>query len=314
MANILERDYQGEDLIMLQRAQVFHNGFVTDKAAFVADFPLLDDPFITDMQTAINTADVIPSSAEVESEIIVVTEELNAQLPLGQKALQKLYTYVEMAWESKAREKDFGRDRYQKARNSQLKMKELLELAHRKAEKPANKTVLLATGYTQAAIDELETIATTIDTINAQQEDLLAARTQHTEARISAYNTVWGFMKKINQASKVTFADNPAKIDFYLLYPTTTQSLPKVQSLVVVQAGQNACDLSWQPVIGAIAYEVEFALEPNGQPRGQYEPLTTVPTTNTSDALQPGFTHWYRVRAINENQTGAFSDPASISL
>lgn len=39
MPEPIERDYTLDDLQMLQRAQVFHNNFVVDKAAFVADFP-----------------------------------------------------------------------------------------------------------------------------------------------------------------------------------------------------------------------------------------------------------------------------------
>lgn len=314
MSESVEREYDIEDLLMLERAQVFHDNFVDDKAAFTADFPHLADPFAGDFQAAIDAADAIPLSSTVEAQIAVVTEQLNDQMPLGRKALQKLYTYVELVWNSKARDNEFGRNKYEKARSSQVKMKELLELANAAAEVPANKTELLAAGYTQAAIDELLTIMTAIDTLNAQQEKLLSGRGVKTETRIKAYNAVWDFMKQINKASKVTFEDSPAKIEQYLLYPTSHTSLPKVQNLAAVLDGGPPLNamLSWNVSEGATDYEIQRSAVALGQPAGSFIPLVTVQNTQYSDIVSANQSYYYRVRAINASLTGAWSDVAQL--
>ena len=202
-------------------AQVFQNSFEIDLADFTADFPTMDATFAAEMQTAIDDADAFPSGDEIESEIAVVTEELNAQLPLGRKSLQKLYTYVELAWGSKAKDNAFGRSKYLVGHRSQMGMKNLLDLGYRQAQIAGNKAELLAIGYTQTAIDELKTIADAIEILSEKQEDMYSESMVVTEHRVQAYNSVWGFMKRINRASKVTYVDSPAKLKQYMLYPNS---------------------------------------------------------------------------------------------
>ncbi len=192
-----------------------------DVAEFTADFPNMDATFASEMQTAIDEADAFPSGDEIESEIAVVTEELNAQLPLGRKALQKLYTYVELAWGSKAKDNAFGRSKYLVGHRSQMGMKNLLDLGYRQAQIASNKAELLAIGYTQLAIDELKTIAEAIEMLSERQEDMYSESMVVTEHRVEAYNRVWEFMKRINRASKVTYVDSPAKLKQYMLYPNS---------------------------------------------------------------------------------------------
>jgi hypothetical protein len=304
-------EFNMDTLQMLQRAQVFHNAFVIDQADFVADFPDLDNPFAADFQTAIDNADAIPSGAEVDAEIAVKTEELNAKLPLAQKALQKLYMYVEITWNSKARENEFGRNKYVKARNSQVRMKELLELAHRRAEVAANKTALLAKGYTQLAIDELKVIETEIDTLNAEQEDMMSARLVKTEDRVKAFNMVWEYMQSINKASKVTFADSPAKIEQYLLYPTSSQSLPKPQNLAATLDGVDptTANLTWDVVPGADTYKVYYSEVNTGQSSGTYAEITEVDGANFVQLpVVPAKRNYWKIKAYGGGLVSAYSD------
>jgi hypothetical protein len=311
MADQIEREYDIEDLLMLQQSQVFHDAFVNDQAAFVADFPHLATPFETEFQTAIDTADAIPSAQEVDGEIAEVTFDLNEQLPLGRKALQKLYTYVDIAWPKGQKNSSFGRGKYEKARQSQVRMKELLEQAHRQAEMPSKKTELLAAGYTQTAIDELKTIETAIDTLNAEQENLLAERGDKTFERITAYNIVWDFMKKINQASKVTFEDNPAKLNMYLLYPTSSQSLPKPQNLAATLDGVDptTANLTWDPVSGADTYKVYYSEVAPGQPSGSYAEITEVDGANFVQLpVVASKRNYWKIKAYGGGLVSAYSD------
>ncbi len=307
MADMILRNYDMDDDLMLQRAQVFHNAFVLDQATFVADFPALATPFEDDFQAAIDAADAIPPASEVESEIAYVTEQLNAQLPLGQKALQKLYTYCDEVWNSKAKTNEFGRLQYEKARNSQLKMRELLETANRVAQKASNKAALLAAGYTQAAIDELLTIRNAIDTLNSQQEDKLNARGYQTQLRIEALNLVWSFMAKINRSSKVTFVDNPAKLNEYMLYPNSGGSVPsKVQNLNFDVANTK---LKWDIAAGAETYQLE---EKMNAPGFDWSTIYEGPE-NEFVHLPPSPGTWlYRCRGINSNGYGYWSNELSV--
>jgi len=310
MPEQVERDYTMEDLDMLVRAQVFHNAFVIDKADFVANFPHLDDPFAADFQTAIDAADALPSAQEVDGEIVEATFNLNEQLPIARKALQKLYTYLDIVWPKGQKNSRFGRINYEKVRQSHSGLKELLEQGHRQAEEPTQKAALIAGGYTQASIDELETIMNAIDTLLAVQVDLMGARFEKTRDRILALNHVWSFMQQINKASKVTFVDNSAKLELYLLYPTKYTSLGKVQNLSVVLDGGPPLKaiMNWDFVTGGIDYEVERSAVPLGLPEGAFVPIITVQDNNYTDLIGGGQTYYYRVRAKNLTLTGAYSD------
>ncbi len=314
MANSIEREYDLEDLVMLERAQIFHNAFVIDDAEFIAAFPHLAAPFAANFQAAIDAADAIPSGSEVDAQITVVTEQLNNKMVEGQKALQKLFTYVELAFDTKNMLNAFGKPKYEKARTSDLRMKELLEQANRNAEVAENKAALIAAGYTQADIDGLLTICDEIDAKNAQQEDMKSDRIIKSGVRITAYNAVWGFMKQINKASKVVFVDNPAKIEFYLLYPTHHTSLGKVQNLTAVFEGAPVPNgvLNWDFVFGGIDYEIQRSDVPVGQPPGTFVDLITVQNNTYTDFVGGGQTFYYRVRAKNASLTGAWSDIAQM--
>lgn len=311
MPKNIVREFVMEDNLMLQLAQVFHDNFVEDQAAFVADFPNLDTPFETNFQTAIDDADAIPSGAAVDGQIKFVTEQLNAKLPLGQKALQKLYVYVGEAWNSKGKEAEFGRSKYVKARNSQIRMKELLELAHAAANETNNKAALLAAGYTQAAIDELKTIENDIDSLNRQQEQMLSKRKFKSEERIKALNAVWEFMQRINKASKVTFVDSPAKIEQYMLYPTASESLPKPQNIVAVVDGvdPNLANLTWDAVVGAMSYKVYFSEVNVGEPSGIFgEILDVEGVTNAQVPIIPAKRNYWKIKAFGDGLESGYSD------
>lgn len=314
MSKKLEYDYSMDNDLMLERAQVFHDNFLLDKTEFETLFPDLADPFAANMQTAIDTADAVPSGAQVDAQIAVVTADLNAAMDLGRKAIQVLFTYADRTWESKEKTNTFGKNRYTKARNSQLKLAELLELAHEEATEANNAAALLAKGYTAAMAAELQTRHDAIHDLNKQQEQMKSQRGEKTRERIEKLNDAWGYMKSINQASKVVFADNQAKLDQYLLYPTVHNSLPKVQDFTGVLDADPALQvlLNWTEVTGASEYEIERSSVPVGDPVGEWLPLVTVPSNSYIDPIGGGDTLYYRVRAIGEGESGAWSDTVQV--
>jgi hypothetical protein len=107
MSDQVQRNYIIDDLMMLQRAQVFHDAFVIDQPLFEADLGMFAAPFAADFQASIDASDAIAPASVVDGEIVYVTNLLNAQLPLGRKALQKLYNYVDIVFNNKAKDREF---------------------------------------------------------------------------------------------------------------------------------------------------------------------------------------------------------------
>ena len=231
MSGTIERNYNMIDLEMLQLAQLFHNLLVTDKAHFVSAFPIFADPFAENFQIAIDAADAIPSGAEVDSNIAVITETLMLKMPTARSALQKLFSYSQFAFNSVAVTDAFGKNKYLKSRQSHIMLKGLLELAHRRANDAEYKPGLIAVGYQQSDIDELLTVAQQMGTLISDQRAAMAERWVTTGDRVSSYNSVWEFMRLINTASKVVFATSPAKLRAYLLYPNSNY-VPKKKKIV----------------------------------------------------------------------------------
>lgn len=305
------RDYEYPDLIMLEKAQVFKDTFTVDKLSFTALFPGLADPFAANFQTDINAADAIPSDSEIVQQIAVFTEQIEAQMVLGRKAMQKLFVYVTIAFNnSEAYLKLFGKSEYQKSRASQLKMKELLEKANRQANITANKAPLLAVGYTQAAIDNLATIMNAIDSLNAQQEDAKSNRLKTTEDRIKANNKVWSYMVKISEASKVVYVDSPAKIQEYLLYPGTLNMPHKVQNLTYFIPTHIA---NWDPAINSDSYQLEYKSSTPAGPILIW--MLAYSGVESETIFNPGIGGWvFRARGVNDNGYGDWSDEFEVVI
>lgn len=308
MAKEIIREYVLDDLVMLERAQVFHDNFLIDKAVFVLSFPLLDDPFAANMQTAIDEADAIPSGAQVDSQIAVVTAQLNAAMEEGRKAMQVLFTYANVTWNSAEKTNTFGKNRYNASRASQLKLQELMEMAHEEANITANKTALAASGYTQAKLDNLMAKHDAIHDLNRTQEQMKSQRGEKTRLRIIALNNVWGFMKQINQASKVVFADNEAKLDQYMLYPTASTSLPKPQGILATIDGIDLANVTWDTVPEAESYKVYYSEVNLGEPSGEFAEIAEVTDTSFQSPLVPNKRNYWKVKAFSDTLSSAYSD------
>jgi hypothetical protein len=69
-------------------------------------------------------------------------------------------------------------------------------------------------------------------------------------------------------------------------------------------------DLAWDPVRGADGYEVEISRDIG--PYGPWEPAAaTTKSRATLEHLDTGQRYWFRVRAVTERSTGAWSDPVT---
>jgi hypothetical protein len=304
----ITRKYSKDDLDMLQQAQVFHDNFVIDKADFIAAFTMFADPFETDFQTDIDAADAIPLDSEVAQAIAIITEEIETEMAKGRTAMQKLFTYAKVGFDdSQASLKAFGKGEYEKSRSNQLKLKEMLEKAHRQASEAANKAILLGAGYSQTDIDNLDTIMTDIDTKDASQEDAKSDRLKKTEDRVIAYNKVWEYLEKISEASKVIYVDSPAKLQQYVLYPSSSTLPGKVQNMGY-DYGTNT--VSWDAAPNADTYQLERKYYTDPEWTVVYEGADT----SVVD-VPPGSGTWlYRCRGQNGEGYGSWSDELMVIM
>lgn len=222
---------------MLTRAQVKHDLLEDDLPSFTTKFPNITATWRTSFETDITTALNFQSDAAVVNIIKVLTEDLESTVDEGADALDTLDIYARVAYpNSPAKQRVFGQDKWEKARNDQQKMSKALKLAHSFANAEPYKTALLAAGITSPAIDSLLTIAGNIDTKDGLQEKAKAGRPVTTEDRIELLNIVWYRQRELAIAAELVYKNDPAKHGQYLLYPPGTSLLTTVR-VVVLRGG-----------------------------------------------------------------------------
>ncbi len=225
MATEILRTFKLTDDEMLERAQVFHDQLNGELADFTARFPWLDAAWLTAFQADITAADAFPKDESVTLDIKVLTGDVTASMQQGIAALQALGGYAKLAYPTDAaRQRVFGQQYWSKAYNSTLKLQEALELAHAKANSAPYNSDLQAKGYMQVDIDQLDTLATDLQTKNGLQEALKVGRHVTKHDRIALLNVVWGHMQTINTCAKVVWAADAERQSQYQLYPSSGSS------------------------------------------------------------------------------------------
>lgn len=234
------RLFNKPDELMLEQAQTMYDNFVAEKANFIANVPVFEDPFAENFQAIIREAEALPLDNEIIAEAAIYTEQLEITMEEARKAYMKLIYYVKLAFpDSNAILDVFGHNKYEKERKSQTGMLNLLEQAHRKAEDSKYKNSLISNGFTQEMIDGLQTIYQNIREQNRMQEDALNERPLKTQQRVEKLNKVWEFMEKISEATKIIYMDNPTKQEQYLLYPEGRYKTEKKQEEEIENTDDN---------------------------------------------------------------------------
>ncbi len=221
MAQEIERVFGLPDDEMLERAQVFHDRLTPELAGFTARFPWLDATWLTAFQNDITAADQFPKDESVTLDIKILTGDVNSAMQQGYAALQALGGYAKLAYPTDiSRQRGFGQQYWRDAYSNTLKLQEALELAYAKADSAELKPALLAKGYTQTDIDQLETLATELQTKNGLQEAAKIGRKVSRHDRVSLLNVVWDHMRTVNICASVVWASDAARMEQYQLYPS----------------------------------------------------------------------------------------------
>ena len=248
MAKQETREFKKADELMLQQARVIYtllygtDGTDGDLAEFTAQFTMMNAAFLASFLIAIDAADDTPGDDEVVTEQQLATLEVETVMALARKRLGRLYNYAEITFPDNPLAKDiFGNKNYRKNRYVQTGMIEVLQVAFSKADTEPYKSALIAQGFIQVRIDELNTLALNLQSTNNVQEVKKTERPELTQDRIKKHNIVWNIWDKISTASKVVYEDDYAKQQQYMMYPeagndsgsTTSGTLTSGESKVI---------------------------------------------------------------------------------
>jgi hypothetical protein len=107
---------------------------------------------------------------EVVDAQVEKTEAVTEAMALAADKYSSLIVYLRMIYKDKAESKlaRFGYKRWRRARHKQKELKELLELAYSRANSVTYKDDLIAKGFVQTDIDELNTLAQQLETTSTR--------------------------------------------------------------------------------------------------------------------------------------------------
>lgn len=214
------RNFKLAIAFMLQKAKTYRQHFVNRKATFVAFDADFADPFAADWQTAIDAAEAQDTDETRDDQLQTETAQVNAELLLAQKKYIEAKYFITKAFEATPTVmNEFGVDTYSDIRSSQMEMIPFMQNLWDKCENKY-KTQMLAAGYTQTKIDEIQTIKNALDSENQEQEIFKDETPLATSARNTIYNTCWEFAQKVNRAAHVIYADDFDTLNLFLFPPS----------------------------------------------------------------------------------------------
>ncbi len=264
MAKQSNLKYKISDAGMYEDAKLKRIFFIEDKPDFITFDGDFADPFAADMLTQIGVAEALPSDETLNDQGGQLTVEVEKQMEKCRKKFQDAKYFIEKTFPDNQKVWDeFGYDDYAGVRTVQPLMIEFMKNFHIIATK--YKVDLIANGYAQPKIDEINTLCTALDDTNNTQNAFLKNIPVQTQARYAANNTVWDRMVLICTAGKRIFIDNYGKYQRYLLPPgeENLQAL-SISGTVTDQANGN-------PLEGALVKITSLGIDTTTDANGKYE-------------------------------------------
>ncbi|MEE9215280.1 MAG: hypothetical protein V3U54_10900 [Thermodesulfobacteriota bacterium] len=212
----ITRNYSMADAAMVEFALTILGQFKDDKAAFVSYDPDFGGTFEADWQADITAAEEVPSDEALVDAQEGLTRDVEQLMEDCRHKFQDSKRFIEKAFpDDKPVHNEFGYDNYGASRDVQTKMIFFMENFHRVAEKYS--TQLIAQNYTQAHIDEIETLHDQLHDANEEQEGAKGGRPVVTQDRIIILNKPWDTTADVSRAAKAIFHKDAAKLKSYLL-------------------------------------------------------------------------------------------------
>ena len=230
MAMEIKRIYKGTDSKMSSKIHSSMNFFKIHLADFTAYDPHLDINYLNHWQAAGKLAGSLFVVNNDEHETFL--DEL--KIKESNKALEKCRAkYKDVKYfagkafpDNKEAMKEFGEGAYSKVCNSRFKMVPFMETLFGVASK--YKVLLIAQNFSQAAIDEIATLATELSNDNKAQQLKKKERPTETRKRIEALNRFYSFGQKVSEAAQEVYRYNDLLRDDFRLahrhHPKVTKS------------------------------------------------------------------------------------------
>jgi len=210
------RTYTGPDADMLQASRVMHGIFTEDKAAFTAFDDTFADPFAAGWLQKIEDCSLLLIDSSYVNSLAELTKKVDDKMEECRSFFSALKYFVEKAFPGRkeiwAR---FGFNDYESARKSQTKMMQFLGILSKTADEYKNE--LIAAGFSQEKIDQINTLQTELTNADYEQELSKKKRPVLTQNRIENFNECYSYMQKVSKAGKIIFASDRAKYEQYLL-------------------------------------------------------------------------------------------------
>jgi len=210
------RQYSEADADMRQRMRTMHGHFMTDAAAFSGLNPELGGSFAATWLAAIAAADrATPGTVRVGA-LKETTSDVETVMARAREQVQALFYYVEQAFpKNEGRLEQYGKKRYEKARDSHELMQALLAMAVSSAER--DEAALAAKGYPATKRQELQQLGEQLTTANTTQEQKKGTNKEDGSGYLGLQNAAYAFGQQVNRAAKVLFAANAIRRQLYRL-------------------------------------------------------------------------------------------------
>ena len=242
-AKPIKDNYTVSDDFMHQHSKTLRLVFMGDQALFTARDADFGTPFEMNWLTAISTAEAHPTDELVDDMMREKTEAVQTAMTNCRNKWMDTKPFVKKTFPDNPTMWDkFGFNNYQNIDSNQEGLTRFFKLLHGTATQYA--VELIAKNYTQAMIDEIETLRAALETANNEQEKFKLDIPVFTKQRTDKNNTVYGFSQRVCETGKLIFRDDYSKYQQYLL-PASDEATPmilkgKVTQPVVGPAGTPA--------------------------------------------------------------------------
>lgn len=214
--NPVDRKYNVSDSSMLEHNKTMLQHFTDEQAAFSAFDADFANPFETDWETAISTAEAHATDETILDQLQQLTNDVEDAMEAARNKFQQSKYFIEKAFPDKpAVQNEFGFDNYKPQRKSQTGMIQFMHTFFATATKYTAE--LASVGYDAAAVAEIESLLVDLDKANNKQEKFKGTRLVLTEDRKKDMNKAWDTMVRVSKAGKTIFVNDPAKYQLFLL-------------------------------------------------------------------------------------------------
>lgn len=260
----LARKFKIADAYMFEFAKSLRTWFIGDQADFVAEDSNYANPFEDNWQTAIVTAESVPSDEQRKDQLTQLTSSVLARMESCRDEFQSAKRFIKKAFPDSAEHwNEFGFDDYNTIGRSQPLMIQFMKRFHSTAVKYTAELTAPAVNYTAARIAGIDLARKNLDQANDDQEVFKKDMLTYTRERVEAVNAVWAICTDVAGVGKFIYKNQYDKYQHYLL-PASEESAPMLLTGIVTDS------VTGDPIVEALAELPAHALQSETDSLGAY--------------------------------------------